>query len=149
MPNNALLISIRPRFAEMIFTGTKTVELRRVRPRIGKDDMVFVYVSSPVMALEGAFEVDEIVSGSPNSIWRRFGSVTGLSKQEFDAYFEGKKTGFAIKIRRYWRLASPVSLANLKTQRIGFHPPQGYQYISERDFCGQTGLESLARAGNG
>ena len=149
MANNALLISIRPRFAEMIFAGTKTVELRRMRPRIGKDDMVFVYVSSPVKALEGAFEIAEVVSGSPKSIWRRLGSNTGLSKQEFDNYFDGKNVAFAIRIRRYWRLPSPVRLASLKRQRNGFHPPQGYHYISERDFCGRFGLESLARAGNG
>src|SRR6185503_3263930 len=65
MPNQALLISVRPRFAEMIFAGTKVVELRRLRPRIGTGDLVFVYVSSPVMALAGAFEVGEVVSGAP------------------------------------------------------------------------------------
>ena len=144
MTNNALLISIRPRFAEMIFAGSKTIELRRLRPRIGKGDMVFVYVPSPVMALEGAFEVDEIVSGSPNHIWRRFGSQTGLVKQEFDKYFVDKKIAFAIKIRRFWRLASPVRLAVLRKQRNGFHPPQGYLYIPERAFGRSIGFRVSA-----
>ena len=34
MTNHALLISIRPRFVEAIFAKTKSVELRRVKPRL-------------------------------------------------------------------------------------------------------------------
>ncbi|MBI3850439.1 MAG: hypothetical protein HY298_09140 [Verrucomicrobia bacterium] len=145
MPNHALLISIRPRFAEMIFAGTKNVELRRLRPRIGKGDLVFVYVSSPVMALEGAFEVGEVVSGAPSSIWRKFNGGSGLSKREFDVYYKGKKTAFAILINRYWRLPAPVRLAKLRKERNGFHPPQSYHYICRRAFSRIAGFESQLR----
>jgi predicted transcriptional regulator len=132
----------------MIFAGTKTVELRRMRPRLKKGDMVFVYVSSPVKALEGAFEVAEIVTGSPRSMWRQFGRETGLSQQEFDNYCSGKSLVYGIRVRRCWRLADPIRLANLKKQRNGFHPPQGYQYISEQEFRNRLGLQSLAWAGD-
>jgi predicted transcriptional regulator len=118
----------------MIFAGTKTVELRRLRPRIEKGDLVFVYVSSPVMALEGAFEVGGVVSGPPSSLWRRFNGGSGLSKREFNAYYQGKKTAYAILIRRHWLLAAPVRLAKLRRERNGFHPPQSYHYICKRSF---------------
>jgi len=55
--NHAFLISIRPRFAEMIFSGSKTVELRRVCPKVSVGDLALVYVSSPAMELRGSFEV--------------------------------------------------------------------------------------------
>jgi predicted transcriptional regulator len=132
----------------MIFAGTKTVELRRMRPRLKNGDMVFVYVSSPVKALGGAFEVAEMLSGSPSSIWRQFGSETGLSRQEFDDYCSGKSVVYGIKVRRCWRLADPIMLANLKKRRNGFHPPQGYHYISEQEFRDRLGLQSLARPGH-
>lgn len=142
MTNQALLISIRPRFAEMIFAGSKNIELRRLRPRIGKGDMVFVYVSSPVMALEGAFEVGGVVSGTPNSIWRRFNGGCGLSKREFDAYYGSKKTAFAIMIQRVWRLPVPVPLAQLRRKNRGFHPPQGFHYISRSTFSRIANFEA-------
>ena len=141
MRNRALLISLRPRFAKMIFAGTKKVELRRVRPRIGKGDMVFIYVSSPVMALEGAFEVGRIVSGTPQTIWEKFNRKTGLSKQEFDSYYKGKQMAFAILIERYWQLPVPVRLAKLRKERNGFHPPQSYHYICKRAFARIAGLD--------
>jgi predicted transcriptional regulator len=140
MPNQALLISVRPRFAEMIFAGSKVVELRRLRPRICRGDMVFVYVSSPVMALQGAFEVGEVVAGTPRSIWRKFNGGTGLLKCEFDLYYSGKKTAYAILIKRVWRLPAPVRLAKLRKEQNGFHPPQSYHYICKRAFSRIAGF---------
>jgi predicted transcriptional regulator len=129
----------------MIFAGAKVVELRRLRPRIGKGDLVFVYVSSPVMALEGAFEVGEVVACAPRSIWRRFNGGSGLSKREFDAYFKGKKTAYAILIKKVWRLPVPVRLAKLRMERNGFHPPQSYHYICKRAFSRIAGFGSEMR----
>ncbi len=124
MSKQALLISVRPRFAQMIFDGSKTVELRRVRPRVGKGDLVFVYVSSPVKALEGVFEIDEVACTSPNAVWHRFGKKTALSKHEFETYYEGTQEAYAIAVARYWRLSSPVELAALKKQQKDFYPPR-------------------------
>ncbi len=40
MPSNILLLSIRPKYAKKIFEGNKKVELRRVRTRLDKGDLV-------------------------------------------------------------------------------------------------------------
>src|ERR1039458_7312914 len=69
--NHAFLISIRPRFAEMIFAGSKTVELRRVCPKVSVGDLALVYVSSPAMELRGSFEVGKILTASPSALWRK------------------------------------------------------------------------------
>jgi predicted transcriptional regulator len=53
MARKTLLISIKPRYAEMIFSGVKTVELRRKEPRVGQGDRMVVYVSSPIMEVTG------------------------------------------------------------------------------------------------
>ncbi|KHD05821.1 hypothetical protein PN36_04880 [Candidatus Thiomargarita nelsonii] len=43
MSANVVLLSIRPKYAEKIFEHTKTVELRRVRPKHLKNgDLVFI-----------------------------------------------------------------------------------------------------------
>src|ERR1035437_3506082 len=88
MNNHALLISIRPRFAEMIFAGSKTVELRRVCPRISSGDLALVYVSSPTKELQGAFEVGKVISATPSVLWRKIGKKSGITRAEFFAYFQ-------------------------------------------------------------
>jgi len=130
--NTALLISIRPRFVEQIFSGTKTVELRRIRPRVKSGDLVIVYASGSLKALVGAFQIADVIAASPATIWRRYSAKTGLTKREFDGYFSNLETGFAIEVARTWRLAAPIQLATLRNQRGGFHAPQSYRYL---DLC--------------
>lgn len=130
MSKTALLLSIRPRFADLIFDGLKRVELRRRRPRIKAGDLVFVYVSSPVMALIGAFEVDKLVEGSPGIIWRCWGSETGVSRAEFDTYFEGSRVAYGLVMSQAWRLPMPVQLSSLRKRHAGFRPPQAFHYVS-------------------
>jgi predicted transcriptional regulator len=126
----ALLLSIRPKFAEQIFEGSKTVELRRVRPRVTAGDLVIVYASGHTKALIGAFQVGELVARAPGTIWKRFGSATGLTKSAFDEYFSGAPTAFGITIAHTWKLATPVLLPALRKLRHGFRPPQGYHYLA-------------------
>ncbi len=127
--STALLVSIRPRFVEQIFAGTKTVELRRIRPRVETGDLVIIYASGSQKALVGAFQIADVIAAAPSTIWRRYGAKTGLTKREFDDYFTNLATGFAIEVARTWQLASPVELATLRSQQGGFHAPQSYRYI--------------------
>lgn len=132
---HALLISIRPRFAEMIFSGRKTVELRRVRPKALKEgDLALVYVTSPTKELQGAFEVQKIISASPDALWKKLGAKTGVSRKEFDAYFVGKQIAHAILIKKAWKLDCPIQLSSLKRRSGGFQPPQSFHYIRNREF---------------
>lgn len=126
---DALFLSIRPQFAEQIFAGTKTVELRRVRPRIDTGDLVIVYASGSTKALLGAFQVARVVTASPNTIWKEFRNTTGLTREEFDEYFMGRLTAYAIEVAHAWRLPVPVCLPILRKKKNGFRPPQSYHYL--------------------
>jgi len=146
MAKQALLPSIRAQFAEKIFSGTKRVELRRRRPKIGPGDLVFVYVPSPAKAVQGAFEVKEVISGSPATIWQRFAEVAGITKIEFDAYFQERECGCAIVIGRIWRLSKPVKLEQLRKERQNFHPPQSFHYKCPNDFSRSIGFQLPTRS---
>ena len=102
--------------------------------------MVFIYVPSPVKAVQGAFEVKEVLSGSPGSIWRRFGAQTGISKKEFHAYYKGKEKACAILISRCWKFRRPVRLEKLKKNTKGFRPPQSYHYKCPVTFSRSVGF---------
>ncbi|MFZ2444802.1 MAG: hypothetical protein WAW37_00450 [Syntrophobacteraceae bacterium] len=126
---NAVLLSIRPKYAQKIFNGTKTVELRRTCPRVQKGNLVLVYVSSPVKALAGFFKISQIIKETPERLWHLVGPDAGISKPEFDNYYSGAAIGFGICIDRVRRLNNPVSLEWLKVKWPGFLPPQSFCYI--------------------
>jgi predicted transcriptional regulator len=131
--NHAFLISIRPRFADMIFSGSKTVELRRVCPKVSAGDLALVYVSSPVMELRGSFEVGKIISASPSALWKKIGSKAGVTREEFFAYFQGKKQAHALVIKRAWQLPAPIGLKALRRNSGGFRPPQNFHYLKRNN----------------
>ena len=75
-----LLLSLKPRYADLIFAGRKKAELRRrIASGIeGRD--VFIYVSSPVMQLRGGFRVGQVWQGSPEEVWNEVSELVGVNK---------------------------------------------------------------------
>jgi predicted transcriptional regulator len=134
MPDNhALLLSIRPSFAAAIFARTKTVELRRVKPRLQVGDLVVIYASGTTRGIVGAFEVAGLTEATPKYIWRKHNGGSGLAKEEFDRYFAGAHRGYAIRIGKLWKHPIPILLGTLRKRRTGFRPPQGYHYWQRDD----------------
>lgn len=130
----------------MIFSGTKTVELRRVCPRVRKGDLALVYVSSPSMEVQGAFEVAKVISDSPARLWTRIGKRSGITRVEFMDYFAGKTLAHAIQIKRAWKLDSAIALSSMRQESRGFHPPQSFRYVGSEKMPKKLG-ERLELAG--
>jgi len=126
----ALMLSIRPKYAELIFNGRKKVELRRVRPNIERGHVVLVYVSSPVKALVGGFEVCRVIQGKPQYLWRQVRNLAGITRRQFDSYYCGLSRGYVIFARKAWRYRIPIKLPKLRQRWANFTPPQGYRYLT-------------------
>lgn len=134
MTKTAVLMSIKPEYAEMIFDGRKTVELRRVCPKVRKGDLVLVYVSGPRMALVGGFEVEGVVSSTPASLRNSHLRDSGITKAVFDDYFVNTSVAYGIQIGRTWQFEKPADLKALRRRKGGFQPPQSYRYIRRGEF---------------
>jgi predicted transcriptional regulator len=145
--NHALLLSIRPRFVELIFAGKKKVELRRVKPRVQAGDLVVIYASGETKGMVGAFEVKGVTMAAPSSIWKKHNGGSGLTKKEFDKYFVNASIGYAIQIGNVWKIQEPISLNTLRKRRAGFRPPQSYHYwkLDELLQIGGTALSSRVK----
>jgi predicted transcriptional regulator len=128
--NRRLLLSLKPRYAEAILSGEKTVELRRTRPRVAIPTEALIYASSPNMALVGRCRVDAVRSMTTEALWRRFGKEAAVTRDEFRSYFDGAKLGFALILVEPERLLTPVPLAEIRTCWSGFQPPQSFRYLS-------------------
>lgn len=130
---HSLLISVKPEHAKKIFAGYKTVELRRVRPKISSGDTVLVYVSSPTKALIGAFEVESVIEASPENLWQKVKANAGVNLDEFNSYYVGTEKAYGILIKKAWCFNTPLTLENLKSVWVNFHPPQSYRYVSHQE----------------
>jgi predicted transcriptional regulator len=124
-----LVLSIRDRHANDILDGTKTVELRKTRPRLVEGDIVLIYVPKPIMAVVGGFEVKNVVSTDPKNLWKKVGSESGLTRKQFTDYYSGSSIGFGIRVAKTWRLAESLSLKTLRRWWPEFCPPQGFRYL--------------------
>lgn len=120
-------MSIKPRYAEKIFSGEKTVELRKVVPR-SLEEMVIVYESSPVMAITGAFYVDQIVVKNKMELWPDVHDKACVSWEEYIDYFTDREKAIGIYIKDPVKFTAGLSLETLRDE-VDFRPPQSFQYI--------------------
>ena len=140
MPANILLLSIKPEYASKIFSGEKTVELRRVRTRLIQDDIVLVYVSSPTKALVGLFEVENIIKEKIElqqdikNYWNLVYEKAGISSQDFEKYYQGASFFVGIFLRNPRKFDVSINLINLRKQIPEFTPPQSYRYLKQQEF---------------
>jgi len=125
----ALFLSLRPEFAEMIITGKKTVELRRIRPKASSGTIVIVYASSPVKKILGTCIVENISTGTPREIWNLHGVSTGLGWTTLAHYLQGKDHGVAITVGSPLRFDVPVPLEKVRKCLGESAPPQSFRYI--------------------
>lgn len=121
-----VLLSIKPEFAHKIFEGSKKFEFRKTIFKNKSVNKVIVYASSPMKKVIGEFEIDEIISLDPESLWEKTKLLAGISKSFFDSYFNSKELAHAIKIKDSQKYETPLSLHddfNIK------YAPQSFVYI--------------------
>ncbi len=119
-------MSVKPNWADLFFlTDTpKTVELRK--GNFGKSlkagDRLLIYDTLPVGKVIGEVRVrdrSQLWIDSLRSATEQFAQV---SKEDFEAYYQGKDYGVAVWVDRPERFESPISLATVK--EAGITPPQ-------------------------
>ncbi|MGL4393610.1 MAG: ASCH domain-containing protein [Brevinema sp.] len=90
-----LLLSIKPKYAEAILNGSKTVEFRKtpIRRKVTKAE---IYMSRTTKKIVGTANIVDIKEDSPENLWKQFHRVGGITKKEFFQYFENKTKGFAV-----------------------------------------------------
>lgn len=127
----ALFLSVRPKYADRILHGIKTVELRRMRPSISEGDLIIIYISSPMKEIRAISIVESISCDKPDNLWKEVKAKAGVTRSEYEDYFNGAKVGVAIYIKEVRELAFPIALSSLRKIWPNFRPPQSYRYVSE------------------
>jgi predicted transcriptional regulator len=128
----AVVLSLRPRFAQAILEGRKSVELRRHRVAAPPGSRLILYASSPVRAVLGTAWLSHVDTSSAADIWDRHGDRLGLDRQEFEQYLHGAAQASALVLESPHTLSTPLTLTDLRASSP-FQPPQSYRYLSVND----------------
>lgn len=117
-------MSIKPVYADAIFSGIKRFEFRR---SIFKHDIkvVVVYITSPVGQVVGEFSVKDIITDAVDALWDRTEAQAGIDREVFFSYFSGRDVGHAIVIGKVRRYDEPLDLQ----ESFGVRPPQSFLYL--------------------
>jgi predicted transcriptional regulator len=130
-----LLLSLRPRFAEAILNGRKTIEVRRRPVNAQSGSPVILYASSPVMAVVGTARLAGIELCAAPTAWRKYSHTLGLTRAELDGYLEGIDKAFLLHLKRVNTLNEPLPLRHLQAEGP-FRPPQSFRYVADTDPIG-------------
>jgi predicted transcriptional regulator len=86
------------------------------------------------MKVVATFTITSVVSAHLSLLWQSVRQFAGVSRTEFDEYFAGLDCGNAIWIGDPIELRRPVLLQEIRSIWPGFHPPQGFRYLSSLDY---------------
>lgn len=120
-----VLLSIKPKYADLIIDGKKKFEFRKTRFNKDKIDNVLIYSTSPVKKIIGRVTIGNILEGHPKNIWKKCHKHSGLTKEEFFTYFADKEIAYALSIEDVEHFAKPI---DPYIEFDGFVPPQSYCY---------------------
>lgn len=92
-----VLLSIKPRFASAIFSGEKQFEFRRAIFKDKNVKKVYVYASKPIGLVIGEFEIEEVITEEPNSLWNITKSASGIAKNTLMNILKARKLHTQLK----------------------------------------------------
>ncbi|MHB8249310.1 MAG: hypothetical protein ACYDCX_10565 [Acidithiobacillus sp.] len=131
MDDEAVLISIHPKYAAKILAGEKHLEFRRIwaaRPV----DFLVIYATYPVQRIVAVTQLGQVFRGSKNHLWqlskKRGG---GVSRRKLFKYMDGKKEGVALELLNTIKIISEIDPREIFGE--GFRPPQSFRYLSQSE----------------
>lgn len=128
--DNGLVMSIRPQYAERLFTGRKSVEIRKGFARHWQGQRVTLYATSPAKRLVGEARIEKVFIGAPDEVWKIYGEGIGCARSEFDEYTGTARKISAVVMRDVRPFHTPLSIrvaSELVAERL--KPPQTHQAV--------------------
>ena len=122
-------MSLKPEYGELVFSGSKTVELRNRVVRIEPGTTIWIYFTIPVREIVGVADVRSVVYGSPPEIWRRFHKRMCIDRVRFEEYVGDRVRVTALVLKDVRKLDSPVPIGSIRRVVRSFHPPQFYSRV--------------------
>jgi predicted transcriptional regulator len=128
--SRAVLMSVKPSYANLLVSGAKTIELRKRFPSdLPHGTRIIIYSSSPEMAVIGEVEISQVEKLEIRNLWSRAAIEAMISWEDFKEYFKGLDYGYAISVQKAKRYEKKKPLEDFESLGVT-SPPQSFQYIT-------------------
>jgi predicted transcriptional regulator len=126
-PEGGIVMSIMARYAKMILSGAKKVEIRRKFSKKWKGSKVIIYASRPERSLVGQALIKDVFFDRPENVWQRFSDQIGCTKEQFDKYTASKNKVYAIVLEGVAAYRKSISIREISSMmKENLRPPQNY-----------------------
>ena len=125
-------MSIMARYAKMILSGEKKIEIRRMFSKKWKGSKVIIYASRPERSLVGEALIKDVVLDSPENTWERFSDQIGCTREQFDKYTASKNEIYAIVLQDAAAYRKSISIREISDLlKENLRPPQNYYNLDK------------------
>ena len=124
------IISLKPRYVDLILSGEKTVELRNRVVRMEPGTVIWIYATRPVGGIVAVAELDSVVHDTPAEIWIRYEREMCIDRDHFDSYINNRESASALILSSVTKLEQSVTLDWIRRSVSNFQPPQFYSRLS-------------------
>lgn len=114
-----ILLSIHPEYSDAIYNNKKHYEFRKKIPK-EQPERVYIYTTLPVGGVTGYFEVENIISNTPEALWELTKDSAGIDKESYDKYFKDCPVAYAYHIKKAVRFVETFEW---------FDAPQSFSYM--------------------
>lgn len=120
----AIVLAIKPKYAEKIYSGKKRWEFRKAPPPV--PSWVLLYESAPVSKITGMVYLAAKVQGLPEFVWdmvrtqKIVGGSAGITVETYREYVGKAKSVTACMTFNAERFDNPLEF------QAGSHPPQNW-----------------------
>lgn len=119
------LMSIKPEYASQIYNKTKLIEIRKRVPRLlSFGDTIYFYESGTGL-ITGSANVDGLVFGTPDWLYRLYKSKLGIDYDAYTKYVGNATNVYYIKLVHAKRFDAPYTLREFGFKRA----PQSICYL--------------------
>ena len=121
----SIIISINQQHVDKILQGIKKFEYRT---KVAKKDIdsLIIYCTFPTKKIVAKVKIKSIISGTPDEVWTKTSSFSGISREFFDQYFNKRSTAFAYELGEVQVFDEPLDLISF----VITSAPQSFVYYN-------------------
>lgn len=139
MDKSTIILSIHPNHIKRIFTGEKMYEYRKYLPEGIK--YIIVYATAPIKLVVAIIEIEKIIKGDIEKVWRTTHEHAGITKSFYQQYFDKHQTAYAAKFKSVYKIKTPVSLFYIGSN---IHAPQSFIYCDSENIFKIFDIEKIS-----
>ncbi len=120
-----ILIAINPEHVAKILSGEKKYEYRTKAAKRDVDSLI-IYETTPVKRVVAEAKIIEVIELPPENLWKETQNDSGISKEYFDEYFQGRTIAYAYRLGEVKEYETPRELSFYGIKSA----PQSFVYLN-------------------